>query len=63
MRLSHEERILRLKMRISANRRKFDELKAAGEIAKCRACIRQDRYLRKKLKAFENEGKSPPPSK
>jgi hypothetical protein len=62
MRLSHEERILRLKMRISANRRKFDEHQTAGEIAKCRACIRQDRYLQKKLKALENEG-SPPPNK
>jgi hypothetical protein len=63
MLFSREERILRLKLRIIANRRKFDEHKAAGEIAKCRACIRQDRYLQKKLKVLENEGKSPPPSK
>jgi hypothetical protein len=63
MRLTHEQRILRLKMRISANRQRFDEHQAAGEIAKCRACIRQDRYMQKKLKALENEGKRPPPNK
>jgi hypothetical protein len=59
----HEDRILRLKMRISANRRKFDEYQAAGQVAKCRACIRQDKYLQKKMKVLENEGKSPPHNK
>jgi hypothetical protein len=63
MAFSREERILRLKMRICANRRKFDEFQASSQIGKCRACIRQDRYLQKKLKALENEGPPLPPSK
>jgi hypothetical protein len=63
MPFSREEQILRLKLRISANRLKFDEFQAAGQIGKCRACIRQDRYLQKKLKALENEGPPLPPSK
>jgi len=63
MNLTIEQRIHRLRMRMYKNRQKFDELEKLGQEAKCRACIRQDRNLQKKLIALENEGDSSAPNK
>jgi hypothetical protein len=55
MRLTHEQRIVRLKMSIAANLHKFDEQRDLRQDAKCRAIIRQDRVLRKRFEHLVSE--------
>jgi len=55
MYLTHQQRVFRLRVRVFTNRQKFDELQKLGEVAKCRACIRRDRHLRKQLAHLENK--------
>ena len=56
MYLTHQQRIFRLRMRIFTNRQKFEELRNLQQYAKCRACIRQVRHLRKQLAQLEAKG-------
>jgi hypothetical protein len=58
MRLTHEQRILRLEMRMAANRQEFDELRKLGKHAKCRACIRRDRILQKRLQQLRTASRA-----
>jgi hypothetical protein len=53
--LTPHERIFRLRLQISANRQRFEELRKSGKYDQCRACIRRDRFLRKRLERMEKE--------
>jgi hypothetical protein len=57
MYLTTDQRILRIRMRMYKIRQKFDALANLGLTAKCRECIRQDRYLRKQLAKLEAESR------
>jgi hypothetical protein len=57
MYLTTEQRIQRIKLRMFKNRKKFDELANSKLSAKCRACIRTDRYLRRQLTQLEEESR------